>query len=79
MDYDLMKEEDFDWIKSSELDDSGLQGAYDIIDVLILYLSVANNPDLPDNLRAFFNEMVENYLEHNHTSLDEIYQKHFND
>jgi len=48
-----MNEKDFNWIKSTELDESGLQSAYDIIDVLILYLSVANNPDLPDNLRAF--------------------------
>jgi flagellin-specific chaperone FliS len=77
MDSDLMNEKDFNWIKSTELDESGLQSAYDIIDVLILYLSVANNPDLPDNLRAFFNEMVESYLEHNHTSLEEIYDKHF--
>jgi len=53
MDSDLMNEKDFNWIKSTELDESGLQSAYDIIDVLILYLSVANNPDLPDNLRAF--------------------------
>ena len=72
-------DENFDWIKSTDVDESGLQSAYDIIDVLILYLSVANNPDLPDNLRAFFNEMVESYLEHNQTSLEEIYQKHFND
>ncbi len=45
-------EKDFNWIKSSELDDK-VFSAYDIIDVLILYLSVANNPELPDNLRAF--------------------------
>lgn len=74
-----MSEEDFDWIKSTDLDESGVQSAYDIIDVLILYLAVANNPDLPDNLRAFFSEMVESYLEHNNTSLEEIYQKHFNE
>ncbi len=74
-----MTEKEFDWIKSSDINESGLQSAYDIIDVLILYLAVANNPDLPDSLRAFFNEMVESYLDHNHTSLEEIYQKHFND
>ncbi|MGV8143711.1 MAG: hypothetical protein ACP5OJ_03745 [Methanothermobacter sp.] len=74
-----MNEKEFDWIKNSDIDDSGLQNAYDIIDVLILYLSVANNPDLPDNLRTFFNEMVESYLEHNQTSLEEIYRKHFHD
>ena len=74
-----MDEKNFDWIKNSDIDESGLQSAYDIIDVLILYLSVANNPDLPNNLRAFFNEMVDSYLEHNQTSLEEIYRKHFHD
>lgn len=75
----MKNDKDFNWIKSRDLEDSGLQSAYDIVDVLILYLAVANNPDLPDNLRAFFNEMVESYLEHNKTSLEEIYQNHFND
>lgn len=74
-----MDEKNFEWIKNSDIDESGLQSAYDIIDVLILYLSVANNPDLPNNLRAFFNEMVDSYLEHNQTSLEEIYRKHFHD
>ena len=72
-----MDEKDLNWITSSEEDDDTLQSAYDIIDVLILYLSVANNPDLPDNLREFFNDMVETYLKHNQTSLEEIYDKHF--
>jgi len=72
-----MDEKDLNWITSSEEDVDALQSAYDIIDVLILYLSVANNPDLPDNLREFFNDMVETYLKHNQTSLEEIYDKHF--
>ena len=74
-----MEEKNFNWIKDGEEDEGALQSAYDIIDVLILYLSVANNPDLPDNLREFFAEMVQTYLEHNKTSLEEIYDKHFND
>lgn len=57
----------------------GVNNAYDIIDVLILYLSVANNPDIPDNLREFFNELIEAYLEHNHTTLEDIYEKHFSE
>jgi flagellin-specific chaperone FliS len=73
-----MDEKDLKWITGSNEEES-LQSAYDIIDVLILYLSVANNPDLPNNLRSFFDEMVETYLEHNQTSLEEIYKKHFND
>lgn len=73
-----MDEKDLKWITGSNEEES-LQSAYDIIDVMILYLSVANNPDLPDNLRSFFDEMVETYLEHNQTSLEEIYKKHFND
>ena len=72
-----MDEKDLKWIKGSDEDEDALQSAYDIIDVLILYLSVANNPDLPDNLREFFSEMVETYLRHNQTSLEEIYEKHF--
>ena len=75
-----MDEEDLKFITGPDEDGEGaLQSAYDIIDVLILYLSVANNPDLPDNLREFFTDMVENYLEHNQTSLEEIYEKHFKD
>jgi hypothetical protein len=75
----IMDEKDFNWIKEGDDEKGTLEGAYEIIDVLILYLSVANNPDLPDNLRAFFNEMVETYLKHNHTSLEEIYDKHFHE
>lgn len=74
-----MDEKDLSWINGPEDGEDALKSAYDIIDVLILYLSVANNPDLPDNLRAFFNEMVETYLKHNQTSLEEIYDKHFNE
>lgn len=75
-----MDEKDLKLITGPDEGDEGaLKSAYDIIDVLILYLSVANNPDLPDNLRSFFNEMVETYLEHNQTSLEEIYDKHFNE
>ena len=73
----IMEEKDFNWIKDGDDEEEALQSAYEIIDVLILYLSVANNPDLPDNLRAFFNEMVETYLKHNQTSLEEIYEKYF--
>lgn len=74
-----MEELDINWINGSPEDENPLESAYEIIDVLILYLSVANNPDLPDNLRAFFDEMVETYLKHNETSLEEIYEKYFNE
>lgn len=70
----LTQENEFDWRKKTV---KGVKDAYDVIDVLILYLSIANNPNLPDNLRDFFNELVETYLERNHTSLEDIYKNHF--
>jgi hypothetical protein len=73
-----MNKKDLNWINGDE-EESTLESAYEIIDVLILYLSVANKPDLPDNLRSFFDEMVDTYLEHNQTSLEEIYKKYFNE
>ncbi len=72
-----MDEKDLRQITGTDEDNDPLQSAYDTINVLILYLSVANNPELPDNFREFFNEMVETYLKHNQTSLEEIYDKHF--
>ncbi len=74
-----MTDNDYEWKKATENMEKGANNPYDFIDILILYLSVANNPDIPKNLREFFNELIDTYLERNHTTLEDIYNKHFSD
>lgn len=47
------------------------------IDVLILYLAMAINPELSEDLRKDFREMINGYLERRNTTLNEIYEREF--
>lgn len=51
--------------------------AYSGLDILILYLHIANKPETPPSLRNYFNDIIEDYLKQRQTSLDEIYDRNF--
>ena len=49
-----------------------LKSSRDITDLLVLYISIANNPSCSKEIRNGFNQMVENYCKRQNTSLNEI-------
>lgn len=49
-----------------------LKSSRDITDLLVLYISIANNPSCSKEIRNGFNQMVENYCKRQKTSLNEI-------
>ena len=49
-----------------------LKSSRDITDLLVLYISIANNPSCSKEIRNVFNQMIENYCKRQNTSLNEI-------
>lgn len=56
-----------------------IEDARDEIDILTLFLSVANKPDLNDDTRKAFNNLIDSYLEGRGITLEEIRERHFPD
>ena len=58
----------YDWENSIERIENG-------IDLSILYLSIANDPDASKEIRNVFNDFIKIYLKNNNTSIKEIWKR----
>ena len=59
-------------LKSENTFKEYLKCSRDITDLLVLYLSITNNPSCSKKIRNVFNQMIENYCKRQNTSLNKI-------